>query len=54
MTLEQFDVGFMRDLFPDSEVALWRSLTAAWASYHEKYLDTQGFLSSRRRNCLPP
>ena len=30
MTLEQFEVGFMRDMHPESEVALWCSITAAW------------------------
>src|SRR6516165_6766604 len=38
MTLEQFEVGFMRDMHPESEVALWYSIAAAWLDYHEKYL----------------
>src|ERR1043166_9093960 len=38
MTLEQFEIGFMRDMHPDSEVALWCSITAAWLAYHEKFL----------------
>ncbi len=38
MTLEQFEVGFMRDAHPESEVALWCSITAAWLAYHEKFL----------------
>src|SRR5260221_6194596 len=29
-TLEQFEIGFMRDMNPESEVALWCSITAAW------------------------
>src|ERR1700735_1563810 len=33
MTLEQFEVGFMRDMHPESEVALWCSITAAWLAY---------------------
>ncbi len=37
MTLEQFEIGFMRDLHPENEVALWCSITAAWLAYHEKY-----------------
>ena len=36
-TLEQFEVGFMRDMHPDSEVAIWCSITATWIAYHEKY-----------------
>jgi len=38
MTLEQFEVDFMRDMHPESEVALWCSITAAWLGYHEKFL----------------
>ena len=37
MTLEQFEVDFMRDTHPESEVALWCSITAAWLAYHEKF-----------------
>ena len=37
-TLEQFEIGFMRDMHPESEVAVWCSITTAWIAYHEKYL----------------
>jgi hypothetical protein len=37
-TLEQFEIGFMRDADPKSEVALWCNITSAWIAYHEKYL----------------
>ena len=40
-TLESFEVGFMRDSHPESEVAIWCSITAAWLAYHEKYIDDQ-------------
>ena len=39
MTLEQFEIGFMRDMHPETEVALWGSITAAWLAYHGKFLD---------------
>lgn len=38
MTLEQFEVTFMRDTHPDSEVVLWCSITAAWLAYHENFI----------------
>ena len=38
MKLEQFEIGFMRDMTPDSEVDLWSSIAAAWDDYHEKHL----------------
>ena len=38
-TLEQFEIGFMRDMSPEDEVAIWSCITAAWIVYHERYLD---------------
>jgi len=38
-TLEQFEIGFMRDMHPESEIAMWSSITASWLAYHEKFLD---------------
>jgi hypothetical protein len=38
MTLEPFEIGFMRDMHPESEVAFWCGITAAWLAYHKKYL----------------
>src|SRR6476659_6956030 len=37
-TLEQFEIGFMRDMHPEREVATWSNIAAAWHSYHEKHL----------------
>jgi hypothetical protein len=37
-TLEQFEIGFMRDSTPEQEVAIWCSIAAAWLAYHEQYL----------------
>ena len=37
-TLEQFEVGFMRDANPSREVALWCNITSAWIAYHDKYI----------------
>jgi hypothetical protein len=38
MTLEQFEIGFMRDLHPEREIALWCRITKAWLAYHEDFL----------------
>tara|TARA_A100001391_G_scaffold34220_1_gene18555 strand:+ start:399 stop:797 length:399 start_codon:yes stop_codon:yes gene_type:complete len=40
-TLEQFEIAFMRDSDPESEVAIWTSIAAAWISYHEQYLNDE-------------
>lgn len=37
-SLEQFEIGFMRDMNPENEVAVWCSIAAAWLAYHEKHL----------------
>jgi hypothetical protein len=41
MTLEQFEVGFMRDMDPESESALWFRITKAWLAYHEDFLGNE-------------
>lgn len=40
-TLEQFEISFMRDMNPESEVAIWCSITAAWIAYHERFLSEE-------------
>ena len=40
-TLEQFEIGFMRDSHPENEVVVWCGIVAAWIAYHEQYLDDQ-------------
>ena len=40
-TLEQFEIGFMRDMRPESEIAVWSSITAAWVDYHKQHLDDE-------------
>lgn len=37
-SLEQFEIGFMRDANPADEVAVWCSITAAWLAYHEQHV----------------
>jgi hypothetical protein len=52
MTLEQFEIGFMRDMHPESEVALWGSITAAWLTYHEKFLNDETLADEEERKLL--
>jgi hypothetical protein len=40
-TLEQFEINFMRDMHPETEVIIWCSITAAWLAYHEKFLNDE-------------
>ena len=50
--LEKFELNFMRDLHPESEVAIWFSITAAWISYHEKYLNDETLPDEEERSLL--
>ena len=52
MTLEEFEVGFMRDMHPEREVAVWCSITAAWLAYHKKYLDNEALPDDEERSLL--
>jgi hypothetical protein len=52
MTLEQFEVGFMRDMRPEGEVAVWCSITAAWLAYHEKYSGDETLPDGEERKLL--
>jgi hypothetical protein len=41
MTLEQFEIDFMRDLHPELEVALWSRIAKAWLAYYEDFLGNE-------------
>ena len=51
-TLEQFEITFMRDSDPQSEVAVWCSIVAAWVAYHEKHLDDELLPDENEKNLL--
>jgi hypothetical protein len=36
-TLEQFEIGFLQDMHPVRQIALWTKIEAAWRSYHAKF-----------------
>lgn len=50
--LEQFEISFMRDMHPESEVGIWISITAAWIDYHEKYLNDELLTDDEEKNLL--
>ena len=51
-SLEQFEISFMRDSDPESEVALWCSITAAWISYHEQFLNDETLPDDEEKKLL--
>jgi len=52
MTLEQFEIGFMRDMHPESEVALWFRITKAWLAYHKDFLGNETLPNEEERKLL--
>ena len=52
MTLEQFEIDFMRDMHPVREVALWCRITKAWLAYHEDFLGNERQLIEEERKLL--
>lgn len=50
--LENFERNFMRDLHPESEVAIWFSVTAAWIAYHGEYLNDELLPDDEERQLL--
>lgn len=51
-TLEQFEIGFMRDLSPEDEVAVWGSITIVWLKYHERFLNDQPLDDEQEKKLL--
>ena len=52
MTLEQFEIDFMRDMHPEREVALWCRIAIAWLAYHEDFLGNEILPNEEEREIL--
>ena len=52
MTLEQFEIDFMRDMHPEREVAIWCGIAKAWLAYHEDFLGNETLPSEEERKLL--
>jgi hypothetical protein len=51
-TLEQFEVGLMRDAAPEDEIASWCSITSVWIDYHERYLGDELLSDEEERKLI--
>jgi hypothetical protein len=51
-TLEEFEIGFMRDSQPEREVAIWAAISAAWLAYHKRYLESQRLAIDQEKKLL--
>jgi hypothetical protein len=52
MTLEQFEIGFMRDMHAEREVAIWCGIAKAWLAYHEDFLGNETLSDEEERKLL--
>jgi hypothetical protein len=52
MTLEEFEIGFMRDMHPEREIALWFRIAKAWLAYHEDFLANETLANEEERKLL--
>jgi hypothetical protein len=52
MTLEEFEIDFMRDMHPQREVALWFRIAKAWLAYHEDFLGNRTLANEEERKLL--
>lgn len=52
MTLGQFEIGFMRDMPPESESAVWFGVMKAWLTYHKDFLANETLPDEDERKML--
>jgi hypothetical protein len=52
ISLEEFEIGFMRDMHPESEVSLWCRIAKAWLAYHEDFLENETQPDEEERKLL--
>ncbi len=51
-SLEQFEIGFMRDMHPKREVAVWCGIASAWRAYHAQHLGGESLPDDEERKLL--
>ena len=52
MTLEQFEIDFMRDMHPEREIAIWCRIAKAWLAYHEDFVGNEILPNEEERKLL--
>jgi hypothetical protein len=52
MSLEHFEIGFMRDTHPESEITLWCNIAKAWLAYDEDFLGNVTLPDEEERRLL--
>ena len=51
-TLEQFEIGFMRDMHPEDEVAIWSCIAAAFVDYHKQHTNNEALPEEDEKKLL--
>src|SRR5215831_21282425 len=52
MTLEQFEIDFMRDMHPEREIAIWCRIAKAWLAYLEDFPGNETLPKEEERKLL--
>jgi hypothetical protein len=52
MSLEEFEVGCMRDVCPDIEVAVWCGIASAWLKYHDQFIGDKPLPDAEEKKLL--
>ena len=52
ITLEQFEITFMRERHPEQEVAIWLGIVATWRAYHERHLNGRRLSDAKEKKIL--
>ena len=52
LNLEQFEIRFMRDVYPEAEVAAWCCITAAWQAYHQQFTEGKPLTDVEEENLV--
>ncbi|HVX13067.1 MAG TPA: hypothetical protein VHC22_17925 [Pirellulales bacterium] len=51
-TLEEWELGFMRDMHPEREVAVWCFIASVWRAYHKEHLNGETLSDDEERSLI--
>ena len=51
-SLEQFEIGFMRDMHPENEALIWARITAGWIDSQQQPLDDERLPDEEEKKLL--
>ena len=51
-TLEELEIGFMRDLHPEREVAVWETDAQAWDLYQKRHVNNKRLTKDQKKQLV--